>query len=254
MNEEIENEETELSLEDMLLGVSRNDMERVSLEGAEIVRRQYLSHIKDAVLTVRPDGITFNNACIAKMLDTYYIQIFIDRDKRRLIIRGCDENDMDGQKWCNERDGLRKSRKITGRPFCSKLYSMMEWSKGYYYKICGTPALRMENEDELLFVFELTEAECFALTKKARERAGVTQDVLNAEQMKKLDKEEADEFKNQLLQGNQPEIPKRERYPEGWKDSFGPIPSEHVDRVTIPYLSEIDISPAGEFATQKAAL
>lgn len=250
MNEEMN---VDMSLEDMLLGVSRNDMERVSLEGAEIVRRQYLSHIKEAMLTVRPDGITFNNACIAKMLDTYYIQIFIEPSKKRLIIRGCDENDMDGQKWCNEKNGSRKSRKITGRPFCTKLYSMMEWSKGYYYKICGTPALRMENEDELLFVFDLTEAECYLLTKKARDKAGVTQEVLNEEEMNRLDAEKAQEFKNQLLQGNQPEIPTRERYPESWNDSFGPTAAEHVDRVVVPLLTEMNVSPASEFAMKKTA-
>ena len=116
---------------------------------------------------------------------------------------------------------------------------MMDWSKGYYYKICGTPALRMENEDELLFVFDLTEAECFLLTEKARNKAGVTQEVLNEEEMNRLNPDEAQEFKNQLLQGNQPEIPKRERYPEGWNESFGPTAAEHIDMPMRRYDSNL---------------
>lgn len=233
-------ENSTLTLEEMILGVNKDELPRISIEDAEIVRRQYLSRIKEAVLTIRPDGITFNNACITRMSEVYFIQIFIDRPNSRLIIRGCEENDKDGQKWCNEKEGARKSRKISGRPFCSKLYSLMGWSKGYYYKIIGSPALRLEKEDELLYVFELKEAECFELSVKAREKAGVSQDMLNNEEMERLGAEEAKLFRQELDKGNQPPIPKRDRYPEGWSGTFGEKGSEHIDKVTIPRLDILE--------------
>jgi len=240
-------------IDEMLLGVTTDELPRVSLEGAEIVRRQYLSHIREAMVTIRPDGITFNNSCITKMPDTYYIQMFIEKEQKLLIIRACDENDKDGQKWCNEKNGNRKSRKITGRPFANKVYSLMGWSKGYYYKICGTPALRDTNEDELLFVFELKETECYALTAKGRKAAGVTDEELEEEELQKLNEEERAKMEEAIAQGKKlPKPTKKQKFPEDWHpDSFGPTVAEHTDRIVIPKIEDLEASTAEEFGNQR---
>jgi len=51
-----------------LLGVSEEELPRISLKGSEIVRRQFLSHMKENIVTLRPDGIQFNNSCITRMV------------------------------------------------------------------------------------------------------------------------------------------------------------------------------------------
>lgn len=239
-------------IDEMILGVTKDEMKRVGLGDAEIVRRQYMSHIKDATLTIRPDGVTFNNSCIAKMVDTYYIQFFIDRGRKLLIIRACEENDKDGQRWCNEKDGVRKSRKITGRPFCTRVYNMMGWSKGYYYRILGTPALQEDDEDELLFVFELEEFDRFPLTAKGRKAAGVTDEELDQEELQKLNEEERARAEQALAEGKKLPKPKRlSRHPEEWgNDSFGPKVSEHQSRIVLPRIDEIEASTAEEFRGQ----
>lgn len=240
-------------IDEMLLGVPKDELKRVSLSGAEIVRRQYLSHIKEAMVTIRPDGVTFNNSCIAKMLDTYYIHFFIDRKQKLMIVRACEENDKDGQRWCNEKDGTRKSRKITGRPFCIRLYQMMGWSRGYYYKVCGTPALQEDDEDELLFVFELNEYECYALTAKARKDAGVSDDELDEEELRELNEQEQASWEQARAEGRKvPKPMKRERLPKSWDDdSFGPKYSEHSNRVNIPRIEELEPFTAEEFHGQR---
>ena len=88
-------------IDELLLGVPKDELKRVSLNGAEIVRRQYLSHIKEAMVTIRPDGVIFNNSCISKMLDTYYIHFFFVIKQKLLIILVCEEDDKDGLRWCN---------------------------------------------------------------------------------------------------------------------------------------------------------
>lgn len=239
-------------IDEMLLGVNREDLPRISLEGAEIVRRQYLSHIKEAIATVRPDGIAFNNSCIVKMVDTVYIHLMVDRGKKLLIIRACDEYDRDGQRWCSEKDDVRKSRKITGRPFSEKLYRLMGWSKGYYYKICGSPALRENTEDELLFVFELEEAERFPMTAKGRKAAGVSDEELSEEELSKLNEEEKARAEEALEKGKKsPKNKKKSRYPESWgKDTFGPLAEEHVDRVRVGRVDGLELSGEGDFTTR----
>lgn len=240
-------------IDEMLLGVPKDELKRVSLAGAEIVRRQYLSHIKEAMVTIRPDGVIFNNSCIAKMLDTYYIHFFIDRKQKLMIIRACEENDKDGQRWCNEKDGVRKSKKITGRPFCARLYRMMGWSRGYYYKVCGTPALQEDDDDELLFVFELNDYECYGLTAKGRKAAGVSDDELDAEELRQLNEEEQASWEQARAEGRKaPKPMKRERLPESWgEDSFGPKYPEHSSRVVIPRVNDLETFTAEEFNGQR---
>lgn len=240
-------------IDEMLLGVPKDELKRVSLNGAEIVRRQYLSHIKEAMVTIRPDGVIFNNSCISKMLDTYYIHFFIDRKQKLLIIRACEEDDKDGQRWCNEKEGIRKSKKITGRPFCFRLYQMMGWSRGYYYKVCGTPALQEDDEDELLFVFELNEYECYALTAKARKAAGVSDDELDAEELRQLNDEEQASWEQAKVEGRKvPKPIRKERLPQDWEDgSFGPKYSEHASRVVIPRVEDMEPFTAEAFNGQR---
>ena len=50
-------------IDEQLLGMKKEDMERVDLARCEVVRRQYLAHTRDNVLTIKPDGIQFNNTC-----------------------------------------------------------------------------------------------------------------------------------------------------------------------------------------------
>ena len=219
-------------IDEMLLGVSRDELPRIRLNSADMVSRQYLSHIREAIVTIRPDGIQFNNSCILKMPDTTHIQIFIDRTNKYLIIKACDEYDKDGQRWCNIKKDRRQSRKITGRPFCEKVYRMMTWSKGYYYKICGVPALQAEDEDELLFVFELKEWERYALTAKSRKAAGVEDEELSEEELRKLAEEELSKNKAK----------KQGKFPPSWdSESFGPSAADHVNRVMIPRVNELEM-------------
>ena len=69
-------------LDTQILGVAKDELPRIDLENCEIVRRQYLSHIKDNALTIRPDGIQFNNSCLLRMPETSYVYLIIDRRKK----------------------------------------------------------------------------------------------------------------------------------------------------------------------------
>lgn len=234
------------NLDTQSLGVSKEELPRVSLSGSEIVRRQYLSHIRDIIVTIRPDGIQFNNSCIMKMEDTVHILLMMNREKHWLIVRACEENDKDGQRWCNVKDGVRHSRKITGRPYATRVYRMMGWNKGYSYRVCGTPALQIDNEDELLIVFELDEVEMYPIFMKARQAAGVEDDEIGESELKKLAEAEAmreaekAERAAAAARGEKPKKTKKNsRFPEAWtEDSFGVPIENYTSRVTVPHLTK----------------
>ena len=86
--------------------------------------------------------------------DTVYIQVLVNQDQKRLVIRRCEKDDRDSLRWCIQKNDKRKSRKITGRQFSSMIYKMMSWDNLCRYKILGH---RIDYQGETLYVFELDE-------------------------------------------------------------------------------------------------
>ena len=80
------------------------------------------AHLREPQMTIRTDSITFNNACIEGFEDTVYIQVLVNQDQKRLVIRRCEKDDRDSLRWCIQKNDKRKSRKITGRQFSSMIY------------------------------------------------------------------------------------------------------------------------------------
>ncbi len=164
-----------------LLGITKEELPEIDLSNFQVVRREFFSHIKEAIMTIRPNKISFNNSCIAKMPGVTHVFIGVDINAGTLIIRAADELDKDAQRWCNVKEEKRVSREITGKKFADMLYRDMGWSKRYYYKFCGTPALRKDADDELIFVFNLNDKQIFPMTEKSRIAAGVTDETLDIE-------------------------------------------------------------------------
>jgi hypothetical protein len=229
-----------------ILGIPREQLPRISLKGSEVVRRQYLSHIFENVVTLRPDGVQFNNSCITRMVGIENIYLMIKRNDRWLIVKACEEDDCDAQRWCVIKEGKRKSRKITGRPFADRIYRMMGWNKGYYFKVCGTPALQIDKEDEVLMVFELDEAEKYPMTTKCREKAGVDDEEVGKEELRLLaeierkQEEEKKKRKAEIAAGEKNKVhKKKERFPNTWgNESFGVPFESHKAKVKVPKLDK----------------
>lgn len=129
-----------------------------SFDGYQVARREFFSHKFDPTLTVRSNGIIFNNACISKLDEVVYVQVLINPDTGKLVVRPCDEGARDAVRWCIARDDKRKSRQISCSMFTAKLYDLMGWETLYRYKMQGT---RISYQGEQLYVFDLTSTEVF---------------------------------------------------------------------------------------------
>ena len=137
-----------------------------SYDGYQVVRKELFAHLRDPAVTIRRDSVTFNTACINGLEDVVYIQIEINSELKRMVIRGCGENDKDALRWCIAKPDKRKSRKMTGQEFSSSLYKTMGWDENCRYKILG---YRIEFEGETLYIFDLTVPEIFhERSKKAK--------------------------------------------------------------------------------------
>lgn len=194
-----------------------------SYDGYQVVRRELFAHLREPAVVIRRDSVTFNTACIAGLEDAVYIQILVNQDNKRMVVRKCEENDKDALRWCIEKPDKRKSRKMSNKLFSAMMYDMMGWNTDCRYKILGH---KITHEDEIMYIFDLLETEIFMDTKRKKK---ANPDSL--EKKEELVTEETD----QTPEKNQEEIAAKVArklnripfYPKNWKDSFGLSVEEH---------------------------
>lgn len=129
-----------------------------SYDGYQVVRKELFAHLRDPAIVIRKDSITFNTACISGLEDVVYVHVMFNSDLKRIVVRGCDENDKDALRWCIAKPDKRKSRKMSCKPFSELVYNEMGWDSDGRYKILG---YRINFEGETLYVFDLLVPEIF---------------------------------------------------------------------------------------------
>ena len=101
------------------------------------MRKELFAHLRDPAIVIRKDSITFNTACITGLEDVAYVHVMFNSDLKRIVVRGCDENDKDALRWCIAKPDKRKSRKMTCKPFSELVYKEMGWDTECRYKMLG---------------------------------------------------------------------------------------------------------------------
>ena len=145
-----------------------------SYDGYQIVRKELFAHLRDPAITIRKDSVTFNTACIEGLEDVVYIHMMFNRELKRIVVEGCDENDKDALRWCIAKPDKRKSRKMVGKPFSELVYREMGWDENCRYKILG---YRIQCEVKTLYVFDLMVPEIFHERKSRKKNEQASQEV-----------------------------------------------------------------------------
>lgn len=151
--------------QDLLLATSDDEVEvddSFSLEGFQVVRREFFAHTFEPSISMQDNKIGFNTAAIRKMPDTDYVQFLVNSDTRTLVIMPCAENAPDSLMWCSTSKGKRKPRQVSGRFFFLKLTALMEWNPENRYKILGK---LIRSNGQNLFVFKLDDVEQYKREK-----------------------------------------------------------------------------------------
>lgn len=194
-----------------------------SYDGYQVVRRELFAHLREPAVVIRRDSVTFNTACIAGLEDAVYIQILVNQDNKRMVVRKCEENDKDALRWCIEKPDKRKSRKMSNKLFSAMMYDMMGWNTDCRYKILGH---KITHEDETMYIFDLLETEIFMDTKRKKK---ANPDSL--EKKEELVTAETDQTPEQNQEEIEAKVARKLNripfYPKDWKDSFGLSVEEH---------------------------
>lgn len=206
--------------------------EDFSYEGYQVVRRELFAHLREPAVVIRRDSVTFNTACIAGLEDAVYIQILVNQDNKRMVVRKCEENDKDALRWCVAKPDKRKSRKMTNKIFSAMMYEMMGWNLDCRYKILGH---KITFEDETIYVFDLMETEIFLDIKGKRAKKD-TESQFTTDKANNIEETASNSTDNER---SVEEIKRKNRipfYPKEWKDSFGLPVEEHRKALEINML------------------
>ena len=189
-----------------------------SYDGYQVVRKELFAHLRDPAIVIRKDSVTFNTACINGLEDVVYIHMMFNKELKRIVVEGCDENDKDALRWCVAKPDKRKSRKMMGRPFSELIYREMGWEEGCRYKILG---YRIQFEGKTLYVFDLNVPEVF-LEKKRKKK---TDDDIKASEPATVQAEE------------QPEVNTRKGYyPDDIANTFGVSVEQHREETAFHHM------------------
>lgn len=154
--------------------VDLGEEETVDLAGYQVTRAELFAHQREPAITVWEDRIKFNMACLRRFPGASHIQLLIHPEQKRLIIRPCDKDAPDALRWCSGGGAKEiKNRDMICRIFAAKVFDLMRWDKKYRYKMLGKPAVC---DNEVLFLFRLSDFELFVNTGTKRSRSYLQED------------------------------------------------------------------------------
>ncbi len=163
--------------------------------GFQVVRREFFAHLQEPSIVFSQGKIGVNTACVRKLPDTDYIQILVNREKKTLVVRPCEESDIHSFLWCTSKDGKKHPRQVTGKLFFMKICSLMNWNPEFRYKIMGK---LIRSQGQYLFIFDLSATEVYKRLPTA--------------------------------EGEKPKASRTPVFPIEWKDQFG-VPYEDRHKV-----------------------
>lgn len=126
------------------------------LQNLEVLRTELTSSVYKPKVIIAYENISFNKACVQLLGDTQFVNVLIDRVKRRIIILPANKHAKDALRWCNIKKGDVAKRTCTAKKFGEKLYAMMRWVKENKYRVL---AYFQEIDGVQLIVFNLEEYE-----------------------------------------------------------------------------------------------
>ena len=156
---EVESEENLVfrPMEELDVDKSKGISSLEELKRLEVLRTEFASGAFKAKIILSYDSVSFNKACLELLPETRFVNVLVDRNKKRIIILPVNRHAKDALRWCVvSPKGVHKKRNCTAKKFGEKLYEMMEWVKENKYRVL---AYYQEIEGVELLVFNLLECE-----------------------------------------------------------------------------------------------
>lgn len=138
----------------------------LSYDGYNIVAGKYFAHANMPSATIKDGKFIFNKAFVREIGEVTYLRVFLNVQKRKLIIMPCGENDEVAFRW---REGSGNTNHVIAlnKLFIS-IYSALGWSKKFSYKLLANIE---QNDGGRYFIFDLSNVEIFVPQSLIDEKA-----------------------------------------------------------------------------------
>ena len=128
--------------------------EDFNFDDFQVVRREFFAHMHEPSVSFNNCKFYVNAACLSKFPNSGYAQVLVNRERKILALRPCNEGSRDSFMWCTEPGkGKRKPKPITCKLFFAKIVELMGWNPDYRYKLLGK---LIHSNGEYLIAFDLT--------------------------------------------------------------------------------------------------
>lgn len=124
-----------------------------SYQGYQVVRREFFAHIQEPAITFNRYQIYANSVCLKKMPQIDYVQILVNPETKKLVVRPCGEDEKDSFLWRSNGKSRHRPKQITCRVFYAKIMELMDWNPELRYRLLGK---LIHSNDEQLLLFDLT--------------------------------------------------------------------------------------------------
>ena len=139
----------------------------VSLDGFQVVRGHYFSRASEPSLTVRPNSLTFNIAAYAALNNCEAVQVLVNRDSQRILVRPINSSEPDAVSWIKDLDSP-KAKPIECSVFTRQLYEKWGWDPNRRYRANGK---LVKYDKKLMILFDMTDPEIYEGLKMVKEHA-----------------------------------------------------------------------------------
>ena len=130
-------------------------MEYEELEGYELPPRTQFPMLSKPAVSIKYQTFTCSMACIRLFEGVKHVFPIINREKKRLAIVPCAQEESSTVEWAREKDGKWLNKAVTSLEFVEKIYALMEWDRNCRYKVLGRIS---DSAEGLILVFDLKEA------------------------------------------------------------------------------------------------
>lgn len=190
--------------------------EDFNFDDFQVVRREFFAHMHEPSVSFNNCKFYVNTACLSKFPNSGYAQVLVNREKKILALRPCNEGSRDSFMWCSDPGkGKRKPKPITCKLFFAKIVELMGWNPDYRYKLLGK---LIHSNGEYLIAFDLTATEVYQRT---------------------------------FPEGAKPKTSRTPVFPQDWQNQFGLPYNEHKQSMQINIFDGYAIYTIKEDAASK---
>ena len=76
----------------------------LNLNDFEVTRTEFFAHTREPSFIFNDGKVGVNTACVRRLPDVDYVQLLINRNKKKLAIRACEEEDVFSIQWAKTKD------------------------------------------------------------------------------------------------------------------------------------------------------